>query len=63
MNQETQEYINLNPDLQRPLYRGTGGMPKTRRNKKQEREEFEEKFPNYVELEKQFKLYKEKQNR
>lgn len=63
MNQETQEYINLHPDLQRPLYRGTGGMYTAPRNRAQERAEFEEKFPNYVELEEEFKLYKETQNR
>lgn len=58
MNHETREHLLLNPDLQRPLYRGTGGVHRTKQPSLTERmKELQEAFPDYKGREIEYQEY------
>lgn len=58
MNDLTREHTELNPDLQRPLYRGTGGIHRTKQPSLIERmKELQAAFPDYAEREIKYQEY------
>lgn len=58
MTPETREHLELNPDLQRQLYRSPGGIQRTKQTSLMQRmKEMEAAFTDYKEREKAWQEY------